>query len=84
MDDRKLAEQAMYLRNAAPDQYVRFIEELSAVATAAAFQLLSSKADTIMSDQGWAKGINYILRTLKDCESRAGPPKKPTAEAPSR
>ena len=84
MDDRKLAEAALYLRNAAPEQYTRFIEELAAVATAAAFTLLASKADTIMSDQGWARGISYILRTFKDCESRSAGPKKPAAESPSR
>ena len=84
MDDRKLAEAAMYLRNAAPDQYIRFIEEFAACATSASLLILASKADTIMSDQGWAKAWQYLLRTLKDCDSRVATSKKPTAEAPSR
>jgi hypothetical protein len=84
VDDRRLAEAAMYLRNAAPDQYLRFVEEFAAVATGSAFVLISSKADSIMSDQGWAKAAQFFLRTIKDCDSRVAASKKPTAEAPSR
>ena len=83
MDDRKLAQQAMYLRNAAPEQYAQFVQEFASLATSAALTMLASKPENIMSDQGWAKAWQYILRTLKDCDSRV-PPQKPTAEATPR
>ena len=74
----------MYLRNAAPEQYVKFVEEFAAMATSAAFVMVASKPENIMSDQGWAKCWQFVLRTLKDCNSRVAPSKKPTAEAPPR
>jgi hypothetical protein len=80
VDDRALAEAALYLRNAAPEQYARFIEEYARLATHAAMVLVTSKPETIMSDQGWAKGAQYFLRTFKDCQTRMATPKKPTAE----
>lgn len=84
MDDRALAEAAMYLRNAAPEQYARFVEEFAVLATSAAMVLVTARADSIMSDQGWAKAAQFFLRTFKDCQERVMAPKKPTAETPPR
>jgi hypothetical protein len=84
LDDRTLAEAAMYLRNAAPEQYAKFVEEFALLATQSAMVLVTSRPDTIMSDQGWAKAAQFFLRTFKDCQARVAAPKKPTAETPPR
>jgi hypothetical protein len=83
VDDKALCQQAVYLRNAAPDQYQAFVNELEKLATKAATVLVTSKPESFMSDQGWAKCSLFLLRSLKECDARVHE-KKPTAETPSR
>lgn len=84
MDDRALAQAAIYLRNAAPEQWQAFVREVETVAQNAAMVLVRSSATDIMSDQGWAKASLWFLRSFKDCDERVRAPKKPAAETPPR
>jgi hypothetical protein len=83
VDDKALCQQAIYLRNAAPEQYNSLCAELEKLAQKAATVLVTSKPDSFMSDQGWAKCVLFLLRSLKECDVRVRE-KKPTAETPTR
>ena len=84
MDDKALSQAAIYLRNAAPEQWGAFVRAVDKVAQDASIVLVQSSANNIMSDQGWAKCCLWFLRSFKDCDERVRAPKKPTAETPPR
>lgn len=84
MDDRALSQAAIYLRNAAPEQWDAFVRETEKVATEASLVLVQASANVIMSNQGWAQCALWFLRSFKECEVRVRAPKKPTAETPPR
>lgn len=83
MDDKALSQAAVYLRNAAPEQWAAFVREVEIVAQNAAMVLVRSSATDIMSDQGWAKASLWFLRSFKECDARVRAP-KPAAETPPR
>lgn len=77
MNDKKLAQAAVYLRNAAPEQWEAFCRAVEDIANESTHVLVGARAEHIMSNQGWAQCALWFLRCFKDCDARVRAPTKP-------